>query len=831
MKRLDNWEKANARATWDTASTTSRTPSVAGPGAPDDDNESLLMDLNDVSTLPQPTATRQPNAQRPPIGHQQNGRGGPPRRGRAQSQPPRAPAQHIAAQYDGQPQRAVANNRGRGASYVNQVNAARHAQNNGRGGHRSTPNRTPPYHPRGQHYGQSQASMGNRHRAQSTSTALREVPSPGYQQTINRDRSGTVSHSIDENAPGSMERPTSGNPNFGRRGQHNKNLGKVNAFGEWSPKKLHWPKPNGLTTTRREIDRNVKNQMKNERERFLQDPIEEDRILAYGFYIWPQEDGRVVDVLGTDLAPLCHLRMSQKVYIQCLQEDGLAEILKISSESAHSDTHIAEAIRGIRLVVADARARAILATPKYFVIPPAASAMQEFIGPKQVITETAVVDDVETTKNVMCIGTLLVGQDLPEMEQQKRSKTGASRNSDHIRDFKDRLSSSLMELAPLKTEMRMRVHFGHVVFRKFPPQYTACQQSITEFTAMLGHPNLSVEIDRMIPGIVAFKMAHKIVGLPDRFRPASGRVLSLLEVPAKHTEILFVTTRRGDEFRVEAEIDARYDEDTNWSEEFQVGSYNVFRDDRRDKRVELSTIDPERQVDYTLQVITDNMVEIPDDSRKEFEKLIEGSISKHHRVDSLTIRYPQVHPDPRYNPELQITKLVMRSVIQYALQNSGFVVELSFYRTWYGPDTKPEPQIAASISMFHPQWDWQMESMENSTAGRNWKRGLSNFFENGFDAFFNEVQEIQDLLSVTAKEAEQEAAARQADMEAQAALEVEREAAQEAAADQIAADAQIALQIVARDADADQIATDAQIALQLVAREAAEEEAARRQGD
>ena len=225
------------------------------------------------------------------------------------------------------------------------------------------------------------------------------------------------------------------------------------------------------------------------------------------------------------------------------------------------------------------------------------------------------------------------------------------------------------------------------------------------------------------------------------------------------------------------------------------------------------------------------MVEIPDDSRKEFEKLIEGSISKHHRVDSLTIRYPQVHPDPRYNPELQITKLVMRSVIQYALQNSGFVVELSFYRTWYGPDTKPEPQIAASISMFHPQWDWQMESMENSTAGRNWKRGLSNFFENGFDAFFNEVQEIQDLLSVTAKEAEQEAAARQADMEAQAALEVEREAAQEAAADQIAADAQIALQMVAREADADQIATDAQIALQLVAREAAEEEAARRQGD
>jgi hypothetical protein len=259
------------------------------------------MDLNDVSTLPQPTATPQPNAQRPAIGHQQTVRGGPPRRGCVQSQPPQAPVQYIAAQYDGQPQRAVANNRGRGASYVNQVNAARHVQNTGRGGHRSASNGTPPYHPRGQHYGQSQASMGNRHRAQSTSTALREVPSPGYQQNINRDRSSTVSHSIDENAPGSMERPTPRNPNFGtsmpvilfltcanlaprgigRRGQHNENLGKVNAFGEWSSKKLHWPKAYGLTTTRRAIDQNVKNQMKNERERFLQDPIEEDRILAY----------------------------------------------------------------------------------------------------------------------------------------------------------------------------------------------------------------------------------------------------------------------------------------------------------------------------------------------------------------------------------------------------------------------------------------------------------------------------------------------------------------------------------------------------------------------
>jgi len=97
-----------------------------------------------------------------------------------------------------------------------------------------------------------------------------------------------------------------------------------------------------------------------------------------------------------------------------------------------------------------------------------------------------------------------------------------------------------------------------------------------------------------IPSAVALRMALKIVNMPDRFRPASGRILSLIAVPAKHSEIFFVKTRRGDDFRVEADIDARYDEEVPGLEEFQVGSYNVFRNDRRDKRIELSTVDPER---------------------------------------------------------------------------------------------------------------------------------------------------------------------------------------------------------------------------------------------
>jgi hypothetical protein len=191
------------------------------------------------------------------------------------------------------------------------------------------------------------------------------------------------------------------------------------------------------------------------------------------------------------------------------------------------------------------------------------------------------------------------------------------------------------------------------------------------------------------------------------------------------------------------------------------------------------------------------------------------------------MRYPWVLP--RHSTELQITKLVMRSVIQYALQSTGFVIEIAFYRTWDGPDTRDEPYIEAGISMYHPHWDMEMESNENTTQARNWKRGLGNFFEGGFDEFLNELRGIQKLLSTTAEEVEQEEAIKVAAMELQNALteaaeesKREAEAEAEAAAVQIAKDAKIAQEAAAQYAteveaaqqNAHQAALDLQNALQ-----------------
>ncbi len=97
---------------------------------------------------------------------------------------------------------------------------------------------------------------------------------------------------------------------------------------------------------------------------------------------------------------------------------------------------------------------------------------------------------------------------------------------------------------------------------------------------------------KRIPAIVAMKLRKKIVEWPERFRPAHGRTFSLEDVNFKDTEIIYVTTLKGDEYRVEADIDVTYDEDG--SVRHQTGSYDVFRDDQSNKRVVLSVVDPER---------------------------------------------------------------------------------------------------------------------------------------------------------------------------------------------------------------------------------------------
>lgn len=153
-------------------------------------------------------------------------------------------------------------------------------------------------------------------------------------------------------------------------------------------------------------------------------------------------------------------------------------------------------------------------------------------------------------------------------------------------------------------------------------------------------------------------------------------------------------------------------------------------------------------------------------SAKEFETLVGGSIvPTEPRKDQFGLPYPRVRPI--HSTELQVNGLGIRSAVQYAFQSSGYIVEITLDRLWDGPDTRPEPQYVTSVALFHPQWDHEMESLENRTEGRNWKRNLSNFFQGGFGGFIAAIQTVQELLIDAANEVDEEIArARAAQIEA-----------------------------------------------------------------
>ena len=136
------------------------------------------------------------------------------------------------------------------------------------------------------------------------------------------------------------------------------------------------------------------------------------------------------------------------------------------------------------------------------------------------------------------------------------------------------------------------------------------------------------------------------------------------------------------------------------------------------------------------------------------QKLTEGSLplKDTELIDPLGLTYPAV--SVQVPKDTFIDRVVVRSVAQYQTQDSGFVVEVAIYRTWgQGQSTKAKPAMASSVSMFHPDWDLEMESIENTTKERSWDRRLRNFFEpgmgreDGLEHFLLEVQNIQGFLS------------------------------------------------------------------------------------
>jgi len=151
-----------------------------------------------------------------------------------------------------------------------------------------------------------------------------------------------------------------------------------------------------------------------------------------------------------------------------------------------------------------------------------------------------------------------------------------------------------------------------------------------------------------------------------------------------------------------------------------------------------------RGFDWTVEIIQDSEIK---DIRGALRSYIAASLDSRSEelVDPSGLPYPAV--GLRAPTGFTVERVVMRSVFQYMWVNTSNIIEVAIYREWEGCNTKREPMMQASVSMFNPDWDSEMESVEHHTEPRNWHPQLHNFFGTGLQGLIHEIREVQDLLA------------------------------------------------------------------------------------
>ena len=136
----------------------------------------------------------------------------------------------------------------------------------------------------------------------------------------------------------------------------------------------------------------------------------------------------------------------------------------------------------------------------------------------------------------------------------------------------------------------------------------------------------------------------------------------------------------------------------------------------------------------------------------QLEKLARGAVSSKTptHIDALGIPYPRFSPETTLGT--QITGLAVRSAMQYKVESSDYTVEIDITRTWEGAKTSAAPSMAAGVSLYHNEWDIEMDSIERGRRQRLWDANLSQLLNNGstietkgFQALLNEIEIIQRL--------------------------------------------------------------------------------------
>lgn len=150
-----------------------------------------------------------------------------------------------------------------------------------------------------------------------------------------------------------------------------------------------------------------------------------------------------------------------------------------------------------------------------------------------------------------------------------------------------------------------------------------------------------------------------------------------------------------------------------------------------------------------MEVLSDNQISEPPTV---LLNVIQDSIHAKSKVrkDKHNYDYPEISLSKVPNG-WKVTGVEVQSVLKFKLSRSGYIVDLVLHRRWDTIDDKVEPQgepkMTAGVSMYHPNWEYQMRSYENEAGERGWSPDLKDFFDDGFSEFINEVTIVQNYLA------------------------------------------------------------------------------------
>jgi len=153
--------------------------------------------------------------------------------------------------------------------------------------------------------------------------------------------------------------------------------------------------------------------------------------------------------------------------------------------------------------------------------------------------------------------------------------------------------------------------------------------------------------------------------------------------------------------------------------------------------------------DSCLEITTE---EVMSQTPKVFQKLVEGSISgtSTFATENSRLIYPAVR---LLVPEgVVVDKVLVRSALQYKLQNTSYIAEVAVYHGWDSSNTKQVPVTNCGISLYHKDWDLLMapdEGIEGSKA-----LDMRSLFpdesgaDDGISSFLTHVQTLQRFVSL-----------------------------------------------------------------------------------